>query len=129
MARRRIDSGGDGDEAGDVLDQDRAALRLDDAVGSPGTKQALDSCEGETSGLAPLTVGNVTISGTNRTQFSVSSNCGTTLAAGKSCTLTVTFAPPARTARGTKTATLNVRDNSNGVNNSTQSTALTGTAQ
>ncbi|MGC1450096.1 MAG: MBG domain-containing protein [Candidatus Sulfotelmatobacter sp.] len=83
----------------------------------------------ETSGLAPLTIARITIGGTNRTQFTLTNGCGTSLAAGASCTLTITFHPPTGTARGAKTATLTVRDNSNGVAGSTQAAALPGTAQ
>jgi len=80
-------------------------------------------------GTYALTINSVAISGPNRTMFSQSNNCGASLAAGANCTITVTFRPPLGTPLGTKTATLTVRDNSNGVNGSTQSTALTGTAQ
>jgi len=81
------------------------------------------------SGTGPLTITSITIGGTNAAQFTQTNNCGTSLAAGANCTVTVTFRPPANTARGNKTATLRVRDNSNGVTNSLQTTALNGTAQ
>jgi len=42
-------------------------------------------------GSAPLTITNISISG----DYSQTNNCGGTLAAGKSCTVTVTFSPTA----------------------------------
>ena len=80
-------------------------------------------------GTAPLTIASITIGGGSAAQFSQTNNCGTSLAAGGNCTVTVTFHPPAGTTRGTKNAALRVRDNSNGVANSLQTTPLQGTAQ
>jgi hypothetical protein len=80
-------------------------------------------------GTGPLTIASITIGGTNATQFSQTNDCGTSLAAGGNCTITVTFHPPTNTARGNKSAVLRVRDNSNGVANSLQTSALNGTAQ
>src|SRR5882672_897476 len=56
------------------------------------------------------------------TGFKESANCGTSLKPGKSCTITVTFAP---TAAGTITGTIKVYDNAKG---SPQMVSLTGTA-
>ena len=53
---------------------------------------------------AALTLSNINISGTG-TQFIQTNNCGTTLAAGASCTFTISFTPA---AAGAGTATLNV---------------------
>jgi hypothetical protein len=81
-------------------------------------------------GTAPLTINRINIGtpGSNPGQFTQTNNCGSSLAAGSSCTITITFAPPARTRLGTKTGTLRVRDNSNGLN-TVQTTPLQGAAQ
>jgi hypothetical protein len=70
----------------------------------------------------PLTVSSISNSGANPTDFSHTSNCGgNPLAAGKSCTVEVTFTPA---AAGTFTATLNITDNATG---SPQAVTMTGT--
>ena len=81
------------------------------------------------SGTGALTIASMTIGGASAAQFSQTNNCGTSLAAGANCTIAVTFRPPLTTARGNKSAILRVRDNTNGVANSLQTTALAGTAQ
>jgi 6-phosphogluconolactonase (cycloisomerase 2 family) len=62
------------------------------------------------SGQATLTFSGAGISlmGTNPGDFMQSNNCGASVAAVASCTITVTFKP---TATGTRTATLNIPDN------------------
>ena len=72
-------------------------------------------------GLAPLTISSISITGANAADFAQINACGASLAAGSSCTITVTFKP---LARGSRSATLTVADNSTG---STQTTALNGT--
>ena len=54
-------------------------------------------------------------------EFSATNNCGSSVAAGASCTFTVTFAP---TFGGTQTASLTIADNAPG---SPQAVSLTGT--
>jgi hypothetical protein len=56
-------------------------------------------------GTLALPVTSVTRAGTNANQFSVSHDCGTSVLAGTSCLITVTFAP---TSVGTKVATISV---------------------
>jgi trimeric autotransporter adhesin len=74
------------------------------------------------SGTVTLNISGISIAGANPTDFSQSSTtCGSTLAAGSSCTISVTFTPPSAT---TFNATLDVADNAAG---SPQSTSLTGT--
>jgi len=71
-------------------------------------------------GNGALTIASVGISGTNAASFTIGSNsCGSTLAAGASCTIAVTFTP---TAAGAASATLSVYDAVG-----TQSASLTGT--
>src|SRR5207253_10591347 len=59
-------------------------------------------------GTATLNITGTSVSGTSSSDFSESNNCGTTLAAGASCSIAVTFKP---TAAGTVNATLSVSDN------------------
>ncbi|MGA2807555.1 MAG: choice-of-anchor D domain-containing protein [Terracidiphilus sp.] len=74
-------------------------------------------------GSAALAIssGGITVSGANSTSFSATTTCTATLAAGSSCTISVTFTPK---ATGTLTGTLSVADNATG---SPQKVTLTGT--
>ncbi len=72
-------------------------------------------------GSGALSVSSITIAGTNATSFSQTNTCGTTLAVGASCGITVTFKP---TVVGSLTAALTVADNASG---SPQKVALSGT--
>jgi len=63
-----------------------------------------------------------TFTGANPHSFSATSNCGATLTAGSSCTITVSFVPQ---VLGTLTATLTVSDNAG---TGSQTASLTGTA-
>jgi uncharacterized protein (TIGR03437 family) len=74
-----------------------------------------------TSGLAaPVTIYSVTISGANATDFQQTNNCGTAIAAGASCTITITFSPG---STGSRAASLAITDNATG---SPQTVSLTG---
>jgi hypothetical protein len=71
-------------------------------------------------GNAALGISSVALAGTNATSFSVASNsCGSSLAAGASCTITVSFAP---SLVGSEVAQLSVVDSVG-----TQRAALSGT--
>ena len=75
-------------------------------------------------GNAALTISGITLAGTNPTDFAIvtgSNVCGTTLAAGASCSIYVTFTPA---SAANFAATLTVADNAAG---SPQTAALTGT--
>ena len=72
------------------------------------------------SGLA-LTISSIAVTGTNATDFSQTNTCGTGLAAGASCTITVTFKP---TQTGPRTASVTITDNAAG---SPQTIGLSGT--
>jgi Abnormal spindle-like microcephaly-assoc'd, ASPM-SPD-2-Hydin len=66
------------------------------------------------SGSAALTITSVTVTGPNATDFAAPNTCPVspnTLAAGASCTLTVTFTP---SAAGTRAAGISVSDNASG---------------
>lgn len=73
-------------------------------------------------GSAALSVGGITTSG----DFAQTSNCGSSVAAGGTCTINVTFTP---TEGGSRSGTLTVTDNSNGTTGSTQTVSLIGTGQ
>jgi hypothetical protein len=68
-----------------------------------------------------LTTGGIQIGGTNASSYADTTACGTSLAVGASCTISVTFAP---TTTGVLTASLSVADNAAG---SPQAVSLTGT--
>jgi len=69
-------------------------------------------------GAVPLTIGNISTAG----DFSQTNNCDAVVAAGASCTLSVTFGP---TIIGTSNGTLSITDNAG---NSPQTVSLTGSA-
>jgi hypothetical protein len=72
-------------------------------------------------GTAALNITGIALGGANSSAFATTSNCGSTLAAGASCSISMTFAP---TAAGSFTATLSVADNAG---SSPQAAALSGT--
>jgi subtilase family serine protease len=76
-----------------------------------------------TSATSTLTIntGGITIAATGATSYIKTTTCGTTLGAGASCTVSVSFKP---VTTGTLTATLSVADNATG---SPQKVTLTGT--
>jgi hypothetical protein len=77
-----------------------------------GSTSATKTVTLKNSGTAPLSVGTFTVGGNHAASFIVSANtCGSTLAAGASCTLNVAFQP---TAAGAVTGTLSVADNADG---------------
>ncbi len=89
-----------------------------------GTTSAAQNLTLLNSGTGALTISSISIGGANASSFAQTNTCGTSLALGKSCTISVTFKP---TAAGSLTATLTVTDNSGNVANSTQSATLNGT--
>jgi hypothetical protein len=68
-----------------------------------------------------LTISSIGFTGTDSGDFAQTNTCGTSVAAGASCTVSVTFDPA---ATGSRTATLNLTDNAN---NSPQAISLSGT--
>lgn len=76
-----------------------------------------------TSASAALTIGSggITFTGTNPGSFTKTTTCGSSLAAGASCTISVSFKPA---TTGALSATLSVADNATG---SPQTVSLTGT--
>ncbi len=71
-------------------------------------------------GNIPLTVA-ISMAGANAADFAQTNNCGASVAAGSSCTITVTFKP---TAIGVRTAAVSITDNAP---NSPQQITLRGT--
>jgi len=62
-------------------------------------------------GSAAISIAGIAITGTNRGSFAQTNNCGSSVAAGASCTITVTFSP----ARlGTYSAAISISDNGGG---------------
>jgi hypothetical protein len=88
------------------------------AVGttSPSQPVVLSNPEATT-----LTINNIFGGGSNPGDFKQNNNCGSSVAAGGSCTINISFAP---TTTGTRTATLSVSDSAS---NSPQVVNLTGT--
>src|SRR5207249_1982468 len=72
-------------------------------------------------GTTTLTITGIAITGTNAGDFAQTHTCGTSLAAGASCSISVAFKP---TASGTRTAAVSVSDSAAG---SPQTVALSGT--
>jgi len=70
------------------------------------------------SGTAALTISSISVTG----DFNQTNNCGTSLAVGASCTISVTFTP---SATGSRIGSLSIGDNSSG--GSPQTASLSGT--
>jgi len=102
----------------------------DDASGSPqavtliGTGSAAESFTLSNTGNAILNITSIGFTGTNPGDYSQNTTCGTTVAAGATCTVAVVFTPA---AVGSSSATLVVTDSSNNVAGSRQTATLTGT--
>jgi len=75
-------------------------------------------------GSAALKITSLAMAGTNASDFAQTNTCGASVAAGGSCSISVTFTPA---AAGSRSATLVVTDNSGNVAGSTQNVGLTGT--
>ncbi len=89
------------------------------AVGSTNTAPAITLTN---TGTGLLTLTSIGFTGTNATSFTQTNTCGTTVAAGANCSITISFRP---TVAGSLTAALSVVDNATG---SPQTVALSGTA-
>jgi hypothetical protein len=87
-----------------------------------GTTSAPQTVTLQNSGNQTLSITSMAVTGANSTDFALTSTCGTSVNAGASCTINVTFAP---TAAGTRNATVSIVDNAA---NSPQAVSLTGTA-
>ncbi len=72
-------------------------------------------------GGSSLTITSISITGTNAGDFSETNTCGSSVAAGANCTISVTFTP---TAAGSRVGAVTITDNATG---SPQSVSLSGT--
>jgi len=70
-----------------------------------GTTSAARTTILTNTGSAVLNVSGISITGTNAVDFVLSSDCGTSIGAGASCKINVTFKP---TATGSRSATVSV---------------------
>jgi cardiolipin synthase len=91
------------------------------STGSTSAAQTLTLSNG---GNGTLTIPSIAPSGINAGVFTESDNCAGSVAAGASCTISITFSPTA--ASTTYTATLVVTDNAGNIAASTQIASLTG---
>lgn len=86
-------------------------------VGVPSSAQTVTVTN---SGAASLLISNVTVTGTNASEFAQTNNCSALIEVNASCTISVVFTP---VAAGTRTASLSISDNAL---NSPQTASLTG---
>jgi len=86
-----------------------------------GTASAAQTATLQNSGNAALSISAITLTGANPADFSQTNTCGSSLAAGATCTISVVFTPASAASFA---ATLSVADNSAG---SPQTSALSGT--
>jgi hypothetical protein len=80
---------------------------LDFGVQAVGTLDSPQTIVLKNSGSAPLMIGTIEIVGTSRNDFAQTNNCGSSLGAGQSCTLRITFTPQ---RHGVRTAFINILD-------------------
>ena len=86
-----------------------------------GTASAAQTNTVTNAGNSAVGISSIALGGTNPSDFAQSTNCGSTVAAGASCTITVTFQP---TATGTRSAEVSVTDN---VSHSPHKVSVSGT--
>ena len=86
-----------------------------------GTKSLAKTVTVTNQGAVSVSLTNISITGSDRSDFAQTHTCGTTLASGASCFINVTFKP---TATGARTAQLDVSDTGGG---SPQRVGLAGT--
>ncbi len=85
------------------------------------TASAAQSVPLTNGGNRPLTIASIAVTGTNTGDFAETDNCGSSVAAGASCTINVTFTPG---AAGSRTAAISITDNAPA---SPQTISLSGT--
>jgi len=86
-----------------------------------GTSSAAQAVTLTNTGDATLTLSSIAVGGANAGDFSQTNTCGSSVAAGASCSISVTFKP---SASGTRSATLTLTDSASPA---TQTVSLTGT--
>jgi len=88
------------------------------AVGSSSSAEGVTLTN---TGNATLTISSLAVTGANATDFAQTNNCGSSVAAGANCTISVTFTP---SASGSRAASVTITDNATG---SPQTVRLSGT--
>ena len=88
------------------------------SVGTPSTAQTVTLSN---TGNATLSITSLALTGTNASDFAQTTTCGSSVAAGAHCTISVTFKP---SASGSRTASVSITDNASG---SPQTVSLSGT--
>jgi hypothetical protein len=88
---------------------------------STGTSSAAQAVTLRNQGTAALSIASISFTGVNPADFSQTNSCGASVAAGASCSISVTFKPA---AAGSRSALLSVADN---VTGSPQTVVLSGT--
>ncbi len=86
-----------------------------------GTASAAQSITLNNTGNSAMSITSIALTGTNHCDFAQSNTCGSSVAAGANCTISVTFTPA---ATGTRSAAVTLTDNATG---SPQTVSLTGT--
>ena len=76
-----------------------------------GSTSAVQTAALTNTGQNTLSIGLISFTGANPSQFTQTNNCGSSLAAGASCTFSITFSP---TESGALSATMNIADSANG---------------
>src|ERR1019366_6703194 len=74
---------------------------------TPGSTSAVQAVALSNGTSSSVSISSIAVTGTNNGDFAQTNNCGTTLAAGASCSIDLTFTP---TAAGARSATLTVTD-------------------
>jgi hypothetical protein len=97
--------------------------RVNFAPQTPGTSSSPAAVTLVNTGNASLNISGISIAGANSSDFTQNNTCGSSLPAGGSCKVKVTFTP---TAGGSRTANLNISDTAPG---SPQSVRLSGARQ
>ncbi len=76
-----------------------------------GTTSTAHTVALKNAGTAALRITSFAIKGTNASNFTQTNNCGSSVAAGASCTIRITFKP---SASGSRTAWVSITDNASG---------------
>jgi trimeric autotransporter adhesin len=97
-----------------------SANSLTFAAQTLNTTSAAQSVTLTNTGTSVLNITGITITGANASDYGQTNTCGTSVAAGKNCTINVTFTPA---ANGSRTASVSIADNAS---NSPQTVSLTG---
>jgi len=116
-ATNLVEQWGSGNGPGAMLNPVNVVWGLQD-VGTPSSARTVTLTN---NGKETLSISSIALTGANPTSFLQSNNCGTTLNAGASCTISVTFEP---NAGNTRSASLSITDNAT---TSPQTVSLSGT--